>query len=117
MATTMIAAHGDFGPELVDAADAVEIPVLPLAPGNLPVPATIRFLGRPLPTRLTGISRAGRPWPFISWRNARGERDGCYVRNTAEAQDAIFRTLPLRSQQRILNAIRAGQVHGREQPQ
>lgn len=87
MAIEMVLAHGDNGQELTPAHEVVEIPALVFAPGNRPIPQTIRALpfrwGRPV--RLLGIRRVGVPWPLVRWRDDRGETNCCFVRNLAEA--------------------------------
>jgi len=74
MATEMVMAYGDNGLEPTPRNRAVEIPVLPLAPGNRPIPQTVRALRRALPARLTGIAHKVGPWPYVSWRDTEGNR-------------------------------------------
>lgn len=107
MASEMVMAIGDHGMEPTPAADVVEIPALQFAPGNRPIPQTIRALRRPAPARLTGIGRKMGPWPYLSWRDAEGARGGCYVRNADEARDVLFDGLPASSRARILAAVEA----------
>ena len=109
MASEMVLAYGDNGLEPTPADQVVEIPVLALAPGNRPIPQTIRALGKPAPARITGIARKGEPWPYVSWRDADGSRGGCYVRNTDEANDPLFACLPAASRARILAAASIGE--------
>ena len=103
--TDMVMAHGDNGLGLTPRSKVVEVPVLQFAPGNRPIPVTIRALQRGAPVRLIGIARKGLPWPYLSWRDADGSPGGCYVRNVVEARDALFDSLSPRSQRRIVAAV------------
>lgn len=114
MAIEMVLAHGDNGQELTPAHEVVEIPALVFAPGNRPIPQTIRALpfrwGRPV--RLLGIRRVGVPWPLVRWRDDRGETNCCFVRNLAEADDVLFDALPQTSRDRINAAARTAIAEG-----
>ena len=105
--TTHVMAHGENGLELTPIDQVVEIPVLVLAPGNRPIPQTIRALhvrfGKPV--RLLGIRKVGQPWPLIRWLDDRGEKNLCYVRNHSEASDPLFDALPASSRERIAAAV------------
>jgi hypothetical protein len=105
----MVLAHGDNGIELTPAVQVVEIPVLRFAPGNRPIPQTIRALPHAYgtPKRLTGIRRAGVEWPLVTWRDVNGKRGSCYVRNAVEARDLLFAPLAASSRARILAAVEA----------
>jgi hypothetical protein len=107
MAIEMVLAHGDHGQELTPADEVVEIPALVFAPGNRPIPQTIRALpfrwGKPV--RLLGIRKAGQPWPLVRWRDDRGQTACCYVRNHAEADDVLFGALPQPSRDRLHSAV------------
>lgn len=107
MANEMVMAYGDTGMESTPLNQVAEIPVLPLAPGNRSIPATIRALRRGAPARLTGIRRAGLDWPLICWRDASGNRGCCYVRTESEARDPLFASLSESSRARILAAVEA----------
>ena len=96
----MVMAYGDNGLEPTPADQVAYVQVLPLAPGNRPVPATLRSL-RFQPRRLVGIRRSGSEWPLLRMRDADGRLMSCYVRNASEASDALFATLPAKSRARI----------------
>lgn len=71
MAAKRIEAIGDNGPELVPADEVVEIRAIPVGPGNMVIPATIRAIrkrGEGMPTRLRRIMRPNtraNPSPFV----------------------------------------------------
>lgn len=113
MATKMVQAHGDNGPEWT-AEDAVTvIPAAPLVDtfegDYIATPASIRHFALAFgkPVRLTGIRRQAHGWIGVTWRDDRGERASCTVRNAREAGDPLFDGLPPRSRARILAAVAA----------
>lgn len=113
MASKMVMAIGDSGyAELAPVDDVVEIPVLqfaihPVTVRNVAVPVTIRALHHAFgqPVRLTGISTKNQPWPYIRWKDNRGNPGSCFVRNSHEAIDPLFSLLPARSRERIVRSI------------
>lgn len=108
----MIMAYGDNGLEPTPADEIVWIPELPLARhpvtgGNAVIPATIRALPQAYgaPKRLTGIRKSEGPWPRASWRDANGQRGSCFLRNSADACDPLFASLPASSRARLVAAM------------
>lgn len=123
MATHMVLAHGDNGREMIPAAEAVTPTVVPLGPGNLVVPATVRWSneskGGGIPTRIRELTATARgvyvtydctPFPRYSKPNGSfvyGEWSGCTVRNRADAADSLWSQLSRSDQARILAALEA----------
>lgn len=124
MASEMVMAHGDNGMELVPASEVVEIRPLPMGPGNIPVPAGVRFLnerrGGGVPTRLLGIRRPStkrnpRPFPFVEYECTPYPRwdvdptprtaSCCYLTREQDAADPLFDRLPEKDQQRLRAAV------------
>ena len=91
----------------IPATDVVEIPVFPVGPGNLAIPASVRFL-RPNVSmrRLTGIRTKGVQYPLISLRDENGMRASCCIRNEADARDPLFASLCHSSRERLLAAVK-----------
>lgn len=126
MASEMVMAHGDIGMELVPASEVVEIRAFPMGPGNIPVPAGVRFLnerhGGGVPTRLLGIRRPStkrnpRPFPFVEyectpyplWDGDPSPRtaSGCYLTRERDAADPLFDSLSEKDLQRLRRAVAA----------
>jgi hypothetical protein len=126
-ADPLVMAIGDTGrPELCRRSETVEIPEIPLAQGNLAIPATLRFLARkgesPVAKRLLKVqkpnTRTNRT-PFvcvtfetepytrytIGKKRVTGTVRSCAVRNTSDCDDVIFSRLMPLEKRRIRAAV------------
>jgi hypothetical protein len=125
MASEMVLAYGDHGLELTPVKDVVEIGVLPVGPGNMAVPASLRFLRRPgeqVPTKLrrilkprTRLNKSAFPHiefdctPFQRYMTDAGPVMGhwssCHLRGLVDATDPLWQMLSQRDKHRLLIAV------------
>lgn len=126
MAAKRIEAIGDNGPELVPADEVVEIRAIPVGPGNMVIPATIRAIrkrGEGMPTRLRRIMRPNtraNPSPFVHvffdctpfarymTENGpvMGDWSSCGLRGAVDAMDTLWQNLAPSERARLLAAAR-----------
>ncbi|WP_111266320.1 hypothetical protein [Marilutibacter maris] len=124
METKMVMAIGDSGAELTPANEAVEIPVLPMGPGNIVIPASIRFMasrGGYVPTKLRRVLRPNTRLnksefariefdctPFVRYETdagpVMGDWTSCFIRDRVDAEDRLFAGLSGEERDRIFEA-------------
>lgn len=129
MASKMVMAIGENGPELTPADEVVEIQAIPLGEDNLVVPATVRWMSSirsgGVPTRIRKIRRPTKHCryvvvefdctPFSRFTNPDGSPymgnwSSCVVRHLRDAGHEVFAGLTNRERTRIARAVETAEA-------
>lgn len=127
MASEMVMAYGDHGLEMTPVNEVVGIKALPVGPGNIAIPASIRALRRPgekVPTKLRRVLKPGTrlnksAFVYVEFNctpfqrcmtdtgPVMGHWSSCSLRGHVDATDPLWQELSQKDKNRLRMAVGA----------